>query len=190
MGIVEELEALDVLMRAVKADSALLFSIEAAARLMLESVQKGGRILIVGNGGSADQAQHFAAELVGRFRTERTALPAIALTVDTSIITAIGNDYGFDQIFARQVAALGHEGDVLVVLSTSGNSQNVVRAAEVASERKMKVVALLGKSGGIMKSKADVGIVIPSADTARIQELHLIIIHTWCALIDQAYDNA
>jgi D-sedoheptulose 7-phosphate isomerase len=148
----------------------------------------GGRILVCGNGGSAADAQHFAAELVGRFETERQELAAIALTTDTSILTAVGNDYGFQHIFSRQVRALGRAGDVLLAISTSGNSGNVIAAIHAAQERKMQVVALTGAGGGQMREllqAEDILLAVPDKRTARIQETHLLLLHCLCDGIDR-----
>src|SRR5215813_7026192 len=150
--------------------------IARAAALMTECLLADGKILACGNGGSAADAQHFAAEMVGRFERERPELPAISLATDTSILTAVANDYDFDQIFAKQVRALGAKGDVLLALSTSGNSANVIAAIEAARDREMRVVALTGKGGGrigAMLSPSDVELRVPHDRTARIQECHL-----------------
>ncbi len=150
--------------------------ISQAVELMFTALSNGNKILACGNGGSAADCQHFAAELVGRFERERLPLPALALTTDTSILTAVGNDYGFRDIFAKQVQAFGQAGDVLLALSTSGNSANVVAAIEAALEREMRIVALTGKGGGVMGellTDADVHICVPHDRTARIQEVHL-----------------
>jgi D-sedoheptulose 7-phosphate isomerase len=147
----------------------------------------GGKILACGNGGSAADAQHFAAELVGRFEAERQELAAISLTTDTSILTAVGNDYSFNQIFARQVRALGHAGDVLLAISTSGNSGNVIEAIRSAQEAAMLVVALTGRGGGQigeMLNDDDIHLCVPADRTARIQETHLLVIHCLCDGID------
>lgn len=149
------------------------------------SLEEGGAVLVAGNGGSAAEAQHFSAELVGRYKKERNALPSVALTVDTSILTAVGNDYGYDEVFARQVAAIGKPQDLLLLLSTSGNSKNLLRAAEVAHSKGMTVVSLLGKGGGALKPVSDVALVVPSDDTARIQEIHLFILHEISGYIDE-----
>ncbi len=152
----------------------------------IENALKGGnKMLICGNGGSAADAQHFAAELVVRYKKNRSALPAIALTTDTSILTAGGNDFGFETIFERQVEALGKEGDVLIAISTSGNSENVIRAVEKAKERGIKTIGLLGKGGGELKDIVDLALVAPSDNTARIQECHETIIHTICEEIEK-----
>ena len=155
-----------------------------AANLIRDSLAKGGKLLLMGNGGSAGDAQHIAAELVGRYKKERRALPAIALTVDTSAITAIGNDYGYDAIFERQVEALARPGDVILGISTSGNSENVVRGLKRANAMGVHTIALLGNQGGKARSLAKIAIVVPSADTARIQETHITIGHIICELID------
>ena len=165
-------------------------ALERSARLLSEALAGGQRILLCGNGGSAADAQHIAAELVGRFVRERDALPAIALTTDTSALTAIGNDYGFDQVFARQLAALCVPGDVLVAISTSGNSPNVLAAVEAAHARGVRVVGLLGRDGGRLASRCDVSVVVPSTVTASIQECHIFIGHLWCAWLDDVIDTA
>jgi D-sedoheptulose 7-phosphate isomerase len=172
-----------------QASSALAPDIVRAGELMVACLNDGGKILSCGNGGSAADAQHFAAELVGRFELERTGLPAVALTTDSSNLTAIANDYGFDQIFSRQVSALGTDKDVLLAISTSGNSPNVVAAIESAQTRGLPVVALTGRDGGkmaTMMGPADIELRVPSERTTRIQETHLVIIHALCDLIDQA----
>lgn len=158
-----------------------------AALLILNTLMEDGKILICGNGGSAGDAQHFAAEMTGRFEKERMELAAIALTTDTSALTAIGNDYGFEHIFSKQVRALGRTGDVLVGISTSGNSANVIEAIHAAHERDMKIIALTGKNGGkiaeILKDD-DILLNVPHARTARIQEVHILLIHALCDCID------
>jgi D-sedoheptulose 7-phosphate isomerase len=161
--------------------------IARAAALLTDCLFADGKILACGNGGSAADAQHFAAELVGRFERERPELPAIALTVDTSILTAVANDYSFEHVFAKQVRALGAKGDVLLALSTSGNSPNVVAAIDAAHDREMRVVALTGKGGGKigeMLAPEDVHLCVPHARTARIQEVHLLTIHCLCDVVD------
>jgi D-sedoheptulose 7-phosphate isomerase len=161
--------------------------IAMATEALLACVTNGGKVLVCGNGGSAADAQHFAAEFVGRYERERPELAAIALTTDSSILTAIANDYDFSQIFAKQVRALGTGGDVLVAISTSGNSANVIAAIEVAQEREMIVIALTGKGGGkigAMLSETDVHICVPHDRTARIQEVHLLSLHCLCDGVD------
>ncbi len=161
--------------------------IAAAIDTVFAAFANGGKVLICGNGGSAADAQHLAAELIGRFEQERPALPAIALTTDSSVLTAIGNDYSFAQIFARQVSGLGQPGDILIAISTSGNSENVLAAIESAHEREMLVIALTGKGGGRIKDalhETDLHICAPSERTARIQEVHSLTVHCLCDGID------
>ena len=158
-----------------------------AAELLLACLMNDGRFLICGNGGSAADAQHFAAEMTGRFEKERMELAAIALTTDTSALTAIGNDYGFEHIFSKQVRALGRAGDVLVGISTSGNSANVIEAIKAAHERDMRVIALTGRDGGkiaALLQDSDILLNVPYPRTARIQENHILLIHAICDCID------
>ncbi len=152
--------------------------------LMGKRLKAGYKILICGNGGSAADSQHFAAEIVGRFEKERKGFGAIALTTDTSALTAIGNDYGFDKIFSRQVEALGNKGDILVGISTSGNSENVIKAVEKAVEMGIFTVGFLGKDGGKLKDIVDKAFIVKHSSTARIQEVHLTLEHTLCKIID------
>lgn len=159
--------------------------VERGASILSGALRRGKRVLICGNGGSAADSQHFAAELVGRYRKERAPLSAIALTVDTSALTAIGNDYGFETVFERQIKALGRSGDVLVAFSTSGSSKNILKAMSAARGKKMKVILLTGEKGR-RASGADVRIAVPSAETARVQEVHELIFHAWCEYIDAA----
>src|SRR6266540_826623 len=157
-------------------------SISTAVDLIADALQKGHKILIMGNGGSAADAQHFAAEIVGRFKLERRALPAIALSTDTSILTAVANDYGFDLIFKRQVEALAEAGDVVIGISTSGSSNNVYGALLLARERGCRTVGLLGRDGGTIAPIVDLPLTIPTHETPRIQEAHITIIHIICEL--------
>jgi phosphoheptose isomerase len=159
-------------------------NIEQAAKAIIESLKAGKKLLVFGNGGSAADSQHIAAELVGRFKMERKALPAIALTANTSILTAIGNDYGYDVVFSRQIEALGLSGDVALGISTSGNSKNVIAALKKARSIGMKTIALCGGSGGDMKKEADIAIVVAAKDTPRVQESHIMIAHIICALVE------
>lgn len=162
-------------------------SVEKAINFLTTAFNSGNKILICGNGGSAADSQHFAAEFTGRYEMERTPLPAIALTTDTSALTAIGNDYSFDVIFSKQVEALGNNGDILFGISTSGNSLNVIKAIEIAHSKGMKIITLTGKNGGkiakILKD-TDVNICVPVNRTARIQEVHLLVLHTICDAVD------
>jgi D-sedoheptulose 7-phosphate isomerase len=170
------------------ASEVLAPAIVRAAQLMTQSLLDEGRIFSCGNGGSAADSQHFAAELVNRFEMERPGLPAIALTTDSSTLTSIANDYSYDDIFAKQITALGRNNDVLLAISTSGNSENVNRAIDAAHEREVKVVALSGRDGGRMAgllSDDDVEIRVPAERTARIQEVHIVVLHCLCDLIDR-----
>ena len=151
--------------------------IDQVGHLMIDAVGNGHTVFICGNGGSAADAQHFAAEIVGRFKKERRAWPAMALTTDTSILTAVGNDYGFDEIFSRQLEGLGKPGDILLGISTSGNSPNVLKAAHMARALKIKTIGLFGKDGGKLADAVDLPLVVDSNDTARIQECHIFLIH-------------
>lgn len=168
------------------ADTALQNSLAEAAAQVVKSLQAGCKILFCGNGGSAADSQHLAAEFTGRYLKERRALPAMALSVNTSSLTAIGNDYGFDLVFARQLEALGNKGDLLVGISTSGNSRNVIRAMQAAKLKSIYTVALTGASGGAMKSLADCAICAPSDETPRIQECHILIGHIICEIAEEA----
>ena len=160
------------------------------AERLIETFSIGNKLLIMGNGGSAADAQHFAGEIVSRFRMERPGLPAIALSTDTSIITAIGNDYGFERIFSRQIEALAVPGDAVIGISTSGNSPNVQKALEVAREAGCTTIGLLGKDGGSIKAVCDIPLIIPSNDTPRVQEGHITVIHILCDLIEQGLFGA
>lgn len=156
-----------------------------AADLVVNAMKRGGKLLLAGNGGSAADAQHIAAELTGRYLKERRALPAIALSTDTSALTAIGNDYGFLKVFERQVEAIGQRGDVLLAISTSGNSKNLISALEKAKEVGIKRVGFLGKDGGAMKELCELSVVIPSDCTPRIQEMHILMGHILCKMIEE-----
>ncbi len=166
-------------------ETGLAGKISLAVDLLVEALRNGKKLLIMGNGGSAADAQHFAAEILGRFKMERRGLPAIALTTDSSILTAIGNDYGFDAIFRRQVEALADEGDVVVGLSTSGSSRNVYEALALANDRGCITVGLLGRDGGTIRGIVDLELTVPSGDTPRIQEGHITIIHIVCDLVEK-----
>ncbi len=158
--------------------------IAEAARAICTALESGGKILLYGNGGSAADAQHIAAEWIGRFQKERRPLPAIALTTDTSILTAIGNDYGYDQVFARQIRALGQKGDIAVAISTSGNSPNVLMATDAAREIGMITIGLTGRDGGILGAKVHYHLNVPHRLSARIQEVHIMIGHILCELAE------
>lgn len=161
-------------------------SINECAALIRDTFNKGNKVLLCGNGGSAADAQHIAAEFVGRYESERIALPAISLTTDTSALTALANDYDFERIFARQVDALAHEGDLLIAISTSGNSKNVISAVMKARENGCRIVGLTGAKGKKLASLCDACVMVPSERTARIQEAHITVAHIWCEMIDAA----
>ncbi|MCI4441391.1 SIS domain-containing protein [Tibeticola sp.] len=170
----------------VHALKGLIPTIAATGSALVATLRQGGKVLLCGNGGSAADAQHIAAELVGRFVRARPGLAAIALTTDTSALTAIANDFGYEQVFARQVQALGRSGDVLVAISTSGNSANVIAAVTQAQAQGMKVVGLLGGDGGALADRVDQALIVPSRETARVQECHILIGHIWCQMVDEA----
>ncbi|WP_457606669.1 D-sedoheptulose 7-phosphate isomerase [Nitratifractor sp.] len=159
--------------------------IAQAGEMMVTTLRKGGKVLLCGNGGSAADAQHIAAELTGRFVRERRGLPAIALTTDTSALTAIANDYGYDRVFARQVEALARQGDLLIGISTSGNSANVLLALEEAEKLGCRTLGLSGRDGGKMNDHCELNLVVPSEITARIQEMHIMIGHLLCQMVDE-----
>lgn len=160
--------------------------IEKSARVLIDALRGGRKVLFFGNGGSAADAQHLAAELVGRYERERRALPAIALTTDTSALTAISNDYTFAKVFARQIEGLGVKGDVAVGITTSGNSENVIQAVLTAKRLGLATIVLAGRDGGKIKGTADLTLVVPSETTSRIQECHIMIGHIWCSLVDRS----
>lgn len=163
-----------------------LNEINNIGQVLIQALQNGKKILAAGNGGSAADAQHFVAELAGRFMIERDGLPAIALNTNTSVLTAIGNDFTYDQIFAKQIIALGQPGDVFVGITTSGNSKNILEAFKAAKSKGLVSVGLLGKDGGVAKLLCDFSLIVPSLKTQHIQEAHIVLIHTWCALVDAA----
>lgn len=170
-------------------ESGYLKKVSLAAEALINSLKNGKKILIAGNGGSAADAQHFAAEFVGRFFKERSALPAIALTTDTSILTCIANDYGYNEIIARQIEALGKSGDVFIGISTSGNSENIIRAVKLARDMKLTTIGLLGKDGGILKDLCEYDVTVPLQETPRIQEFHTMTVHMICELAELAMFN-
>ena len=158
--------------------------LESASKLAVETLKNGNKILLCGNGGSAADAQHIAAELVGRYKNDRRALPVIALTTDTSILTSIGNDYGYDRIFDRQIEALAHKGDLIIAISTSGNSKNILNALKLGRELGCKTLGFSGYNGGVMNEVCDINLIVPSNDTPRIQEAHILFGHILCQVID------
>ncbi|GAB4223684.1 MAG: phosphoheptose isomerase [Gammaproteobacteria bacterium] len=190
MDTIEHIKSLFKASIEAKADAAdsMPSSIATAAEIIVHSLLENHKLLICGNGGSAADAQHFAAELINRFEIERPSLPAIALTTDSSALTAIANDYQYTQIFAKQVAGLGQAGDILIAISTSGNSENIIAAIQTAQQKHMPIVALTGKNGGQISgllTTQDIELRVPSETTARIQEVHIFILHALCDLIDK-----
>ena len=179
-------ESLDELRSVLTASIALGPAVSTVGEVILASLRQGGKLLTCGNGGSAADALHLAEELVGRYKIERRALPAICLNSDVTALTCIGNDYGYDAIFSRQVEALGRRGDVLVGFTTSGNSANVLAAFAAARARGISTVLLSGKDGGKARTQCDFPIIVPSATTARIQEVHTLVLHQWLEAIDAA----
>jgi D-sedoheptulose 7-phosphate isomerase len=163
--------------------------IESAGRLIWDALKSGNKVLLCGNGGSAADAQHIAAELVGRYEKQRRAFPAISLTTDTSALTALSNDYGYEEVFARQVEALAAAGDVLIAISTSGKSPSVVKAADEARARGCRTIALTGCAGEPLAAHCELAVVVPSDRTSRVQEAHITIGHLWCEMVDQALEN-
>lgn len=180
-----ELASAAQVLQALQQDSVLLDDFERWVERCEQALRAGNKLLFIGNGGSAADAQHLAAELVVRFKLTRRGLPALALTVDSSALTAIGNDFGFDQLFSRQVEALGVAGDVLIALTTSGNSENVLKAVSVAQAMGIQVVAMTGASGGKIATMADMCLRMPSDDTPRIQEVHTLLGHMLCDLLEK-----
>jgi D-sedoheptulose 7-phosphate isomerase len=183
-GIKKQLQDHQALIDLLEREMAPL--IAEMSSMVSAALTNGNKLLVMGNGGSAADSQHFVAEIVGRFKMERKALPAVALSTDTSILTAIGNDYGFESIFSRQVEALAAHGDIVVGLSTSGNSPNVLKALNAARQRGCRTIGLLGKDGGSIKAVCDLALVMPSTDTPRIQEGHITVIHIVCDLVEKA----
>jgi len=164
--------------------------IEIAANICINSLKNGNKILLIGNGGSAADAQHIAAEIIGRYKLERKGLPAIALTTDTSVITSISNDFGYLSVFTRQVEALANKDDVLIAISTGGSSSNIISAIKLAKELNCKTIGFSGRDGGAFNDLCDVNLLVASDDTPRIQEMHILIGHTICQLIDNAFINS
>ncbi|MBS7814886.1 phosphoheptose isomerase [Wohlfahrtiimonas chitiniclastica] len=185
-NIIAQIEASIATKAAILEDANLIATLENVAKTLIDVYREQGKILIVGNGGSAADAQHMAAELVGRFELEREGLPAIALTTDTSILTAVGNDYGYHYTFARQVEALGQPNDALIAISTSGNSESIVNAVKAARKKGIYTIGLTGSRACMMDELCDVMIKIPSTHTPRIQESHLLVEHMLCQLIETA----
>ena len=171
--------------KAIYENDVLLDKIEKLSRLCVELYRGKNKTILAGNGGSAADSQHIAAELVGRYGFDRPSIPSLALTTDTSNLTAIGNDYGYDKIFSRQLEGMGQDGDIFIGISTSGNSQNLINAFKVAKEKNILTVALVGKDGGKMAQMADIALIVPSNSTPRIQESHILIGHILCDIIEK-----
>jgi D-sedoheptulose 7-phosphate isomerase len=185
-SILEQIAEAERVMGAMRADEALLAQVAAASQACIDCIRSGGRVLLAGNGGSAADAQHIAGEFVSRFNFDRPGLSAIALTTDTSILTAIGNDYGYEQLFARQVQAHGAKGDVFIGYSTSGKSPNILKAFEEARARGLVTIGFTGNRGGPMRELCDHILEVPSKDTPKIQEGHLVLGHILCGLVESA----
>lgn len=188
--ITAQIQETQRVMSAMLADEALLARVEAAAEACIHAMKRGNKLLLAGNGGSAADAQHIAGEFVSRFAFDRPGLPAIALTTDTSILTAIGNDYGYDKLFARQVQAHAQKGDIFIAYSTSGKSPNVVAALQEAKNRGVVCIGMTGNRGGPMKELCDYYLEVPSADTPKIQEGHAVLGHILCGLVERALFKA
>lgn len=188
--IARQIQETQWVVSAMLADDALLARVEAAAEACITALNNNGKILLAGNGGSAADAQHIAGEFVSRFAFDRPGLPAIALTTDTSILTAIGNDYGYDQLFARQIQAHAQKGDVFIAYSTSGKSPNVIAALQEARKRSVICIGMTGNRGGPMKELCDFYLDVPSSDTPKIQEGHAVLGHILCGLVEQALFQA
>jgi len=184
--VLKEFQSSVAVKQKILADSAFLQQVTRMGHLLIDRYQAGNKLLIAGNGGSAADAQHIAAEFVSRFNFDRPGLPAMALTTDTSILTAVGNDYGYDQLFRRQLEANGQHGDVFLGISTSGNSPNILQALEAAKIKGITTFGMTGKTGGKMRELCDYCLCVPSADTPRIQEAHILIGHTLCAMVESA----
>ena len=174
----------EALMKSLR-DSGYFSVLEEAGKELSASLKQGNKIVLAGNGGSAADAQHFAGEIVGRFLKERKSLPAISLCVDPSVVTCIANDYGYEEVFSRQISGVGRKGDIFIAISTSGNSENCINAIKTAHEKGMKVIGFLGKDGGKMKGFCDYSLIVPSEKTPRIQEIHTLTVHLLCELIER-----
>ncbi|PJI46691.1 MAG: phosphoheptose isomerase [Pseudomonas sp.] len=188
--VIDQIKEAQRVMGAMLENAALQAQLSAAATATIQCLKKGGKILLAGNGGSAADAQHIAGEFVSRFAFDRPGLPAVALTVDTSILTAIGNDYGYEKLFARQVQALGQKGDIFIGYSTSGKSPNILKAFEEARARGLVCIGLTGNRGGPMQELCDHLLEVPSSDTPKIQEGHLVLGHILCGLVEDAIFKA
>ena len=179
-------DELDEHIKNTKSIYKLIPKINNLTNSIISAFKEEKKILICGNGGSAADAQHFSSELIGKYEKERSSFPAIALTTDSSAITAISNDFGFDNVFSRQIEGLGESGDILIVISTSGNSKNLIKAVKTAKKKNIKCLALLGKKGGLISDMVDLEITVSSKRTCRIQEMHVLIIHIICGLIERS----
>jgi D-sedoheptulose 7-phosphate isomerase len=176
--------------QAILKDNCVMEMIQAIAEVCVQTLRSGGKLIFFGNGGSAADAQHLVAELVGRYLVERQALAAVALTTNTSCLTAIGNDYSYDEVFSRQIEAIGRKGDIAVGISTSGNSQNVIRAIRTAKERSLVTVGMTGGDGGKLRGEVDYCLCVPSSQTPRVQEAHILLGHIVCEIIEENFAGA
>jgi len=184
--ITHQIKASIEVKQAILADAAMIGTLRQTAEAAIQAYRNGHKLLLAGNGGSAGDAQHIAGEMVNRFRFDRPALPAVALSTDTSVLTAIGNDIGFEQVFARQIEALGMAGDMFIGISTSGKSPNIIRALQVCKKKGIIRVGFTGQGGGAMAPYCDYCLAVPSRETPRIQEAHILIAHIFCALVEEA----
>jgi D-sedoheptulose 7-phosphate isomerase len=175
--------------QAILEDNQIMELVQEAARVCVRALECGGKLILCGNGGSAADSQHLAAELVGRYLRERRALPAIALTTNTSCLTAISNDYSYDEVFSRQIEAIGNKGDIAIGISTSGNSKNIVQALRTARERGLTTIGMTGSAGGRLRQEADYCLCVPSEQIPRIQEAHILLGHILCELVEESFSN-
>lgn len=188
MDIIKDIKDAIKIKNEIIQNQSVLDQLNQIIKKLNDCLQQGKKILIAGNGGSAADAQHFAAEIVGRYQQERKGYPAIALTTNTSVLTSLANDYGYDQVFSKQLEALANQGDIFFAISTSGNSGNLIQAIKKAKEIGIQTIALLGKTGGQLKTLADLSLIIPASETPRIQEIHILLIHIICQEIEKNFE--